>query len=208
MVAELSVLFSGMYSDELDAMGYRNQVVSGWCINNGSHKILGRARTVQLETRDTDDENIVEGLGFLGRLEPGDVLVVAGSPAFAYFGELMSRLSMRQRLGGAIIDGLTRDSAFTRSIEFPVFAKGYSPVDIKGRGRVAATDVTVDVSGVSVSPGDMVFADSDAVVVIPPAIHDEVQSRVDAAAVHEEKIIALIDRGASIDEILDFTKGF
>ena len=43
---------------------------------------------------------------------------------------------------------------------------------------------------------------------IPQAIREAVQERVDAAAAHEEKIIALIDRGASVGEILDFTKGF
>ena len=208
MVADLSLLFSGMYSDELDAMGHRHQVVAGWQLNCDGHKVLGRARTVLIETVATDDENIVEGLGFLGRLDPGDVLVVSGSPEFAYFGELMSRLSMRQGLAGAIIDGLTRDSAFTRQIPLPVFARGYSPVDIKGRGRVAATDVEIEIGGVSVSPGDTIFGDNDAIVVIPQALREAVQSRVDEATAHEEKIIGLIDEGASVDEILAFTKGF
>lgn len=209
LVDSLDTLYGGMFSDELDRMGYRNQVVSGWTLNNAANKCLGPVRTVLIETRETDDENIYTGLGFLENMSKGEVLCVAGSKDFAYFGELMSRLSVRQGVTAAIIDGLTRDSAFTRNLNrLAVFAQGYSPKDIKGRGTVQSTDVEVDIQGVRVSPGDWVFGDSDGLVFIPIAVKDELFDRVKIVINEEEDIVGRIERGESISTILNFHKAF
>jgi len=205
---DLSRLFSGMFSDELDLMGFRHQVETNWRLNSTSHKLYGKVRTVALETMETTDENITEGLGFIEKIHPGEILVVQGSLEYAYFGELMSRLSMRQGLGGVIIDGLTRDTAFTKNIPLPIFAKGYSPVDIKGRGRVRAVDIPISVGGITVNSGDYVFGDNDGVVVIPAAQHDTLHQKVEAAKTHEKHIITMINSGATVRELLSFTSGF
>ena len=48
-------------------------------------------------------------------------------------------------------------------------AAGIKPVDSKGRGLVVDYNVPVECGGVMVSPGDLVFADYDGVIVIPAA---------------------------------------
>ncbi|HHN75631.1 MAG TPA: RraA family protein [Acidobacteria bacterium] len=199
---------SGIFSDVLDGLGYRRQVIDGLVANRPGLRLFGRARTLKLETLDTADERIRVGLGFLGRLGRRDVLVVEGSDDFAYFGELMTRLSLRQSLGGVVIGGLTRDAAFTRRAELPIFARGTSPRDIKGRGRVAATEVRVEIGGVLVVPGDFLFGDEDGVVVIPRAVAEEVFRRAAAKLEDEERIIALIDAGTTIDDLLDQVQEF
>src|SRR5258706_4812438 len=84
---------SGIFSDELDKLGYKDQVVPEWKLNNGRPRLFGKIRTISIEEIDTDDERIKDGLGFLSRLSRGEVMLVKGSSKFAYFGELMSRLS-------------------------------------------------------------------------------------------------------------------
>lgn len=209
MIDQLDKLYGGMFSDELDCMGYRSQVISGWKLNNSANRCLGPARTILIETRETPDENIHTGLGFLEQMEHGEILCVSGSSEFAYFGELMSRLSIRQGIPGAIIDGLTRDSLFTRNLQnLAVFAQGYSPKDIKGRGRVQSTDVEITIQGVTISPGDWIYGDSDGVVVIPQAAQKELFERVSAVIDDEQDIVDRIDRGESISTILNFHKAF
>ena len=132
-------LCSGMLSDELDKMGYRNQVIQGLTVNN-KFKIYNKARTVEIKEIETDDENIRTGLSFIGSINEGEILCVQGSQEFAYFGELMTRLSTRQGLGGVVIGGFTRDSEFTKNASLTIFAEGYTPKDIKGRGRVEQVD--------------------------------------------------------------------
>jgi regulator of RNase E activity RraA len=199
---------SGLFSDELDLLGEPGHVVTGFSVNRSTHRMFGRARTVRLETMKTTDERIREGLGFLDHLEEGDVLVVEGSHEFAYFGELMSRMAMRRRLAGVVIDGLTRDTYFTTTIDLPIFARGNSPIDIKGRGRVAAVDVDIAVGGVSVSPGDYVFGDNDALVLMKPDLMPALLENVNRTAAREDLIKRHIAAGMSVEELLKVTSSF
>jgi len=200
-------LFSGMFSDELDKMGYRDQVVIGMKLNNSS-KIYGKVKTVLIETIETDDENIKMGLSFLGTLGEGDILCVQGSENFAYFGELMTRLSTRQGIEGVVIDGLTRDSQYTKYADLPIYASGYSPKDIKGRGRVKDTNVPIEIKGVKVVPGDYVFGDLDGIVIIPQEIHSELEERLENVLQNEQNIKNDIRAGKSVNYILDNYKEF
>lgn len=193
---------TGIFSDELDKMGYKKQVVAGWKLNNPRARVFGKVRTIKVVEMDTADEQIKLGLGFLGSLSQGEVMVVSGSNQFAYFGELMSRLSEEVGIEGVIIDGLTRDTFYTQTIDFPIFAKGYTPVDIKGRGRVEQPDSTIEIQGVTVQSGDYVFADSDAVVFIPHALLPELIERVNKAALEELEIKHKIANGVPISKIL------
>jgi regulator of RNase E activity RraA len=56
---------------------------------------------------------------------------------------------------------------------FQVFARGTSVYDSQNRQRVIDLDVPVEIAGVRFSPGDLVFADLDGVVVVPQAVEAE-----------------------------------
>ena len=55
---------------------------------------------------------------------------------------------------------------------FAVFALGTSIYDSANRQRVIDIDVPVEISGVTFSSGDLVFADEDGVVVVPQQIEE------------------------------------
>ena len=71
---DIDKLCSGLFSDSLDEMGYKNQVINGFFSNKSPFRFIGRARTLRLETIETNDENIKTGLKFLGGIEKGEVL--------------------------------------------------------------------------------------------------------------------------------------
>ncbi len=193
---------SGVFSDELDRLGLSEQVSAGWVQNNSRLRLFGRVRTLTLETIATADERIGKGLGFLSSLGRDEILLVKGSLQFAYFGELMARLSTEIGLSGVVIDGLTRDTYYTQGVSLPIFARGYSPRDIKGRGRVGEVDVPVAVDGIQVTPGDYVFGDSDALVFIPAAELPRLRAPVTAAVAEEAQIKRAIHEGTSVSELL------
>ena len=205
---DLDDFVSGLFSDELDRMGLRSQVVDGWVANRDRARLFGRVRPMALEAVETDDERIAVGLGFLAAQRPDDVLVVAGSSEFAYFGELMTRLSMRAGMAGVVIDGLTRDTHFTKTVDLPIFARGYTPRDIKGRGRVAQVDQPIVVGGVTVTRDDYVFADSDAVVFVPRDAMPELADRILKAIADEVEIKKIIAEGGTVEYILSRFNAF
>ena len=198
----LDEYWTGVFSECWNKMGLSGRVATGWKLNAPRARLFGRVRTLTVEAMETNDENIKLGLNFLASLNATDVFVVKGNHTFAYFGELMSRLSQEIGLAGVVIDGLTRDTWYTQTIPLPVFAKGYSPVDIKGRGRVINQAAPVTIDKIRVTSGDYVFADSDAVVFIPANHMERVAEAVRAMVGKEAEIKTMIATGKTIKDIL------
>lgn len=207
---ELARLDSGMFSDVLDALNYKRQIITGFLRNHRGIKALGRARTLEIETCDTSDENIRAGLTFLETVRTGEILLVKGSNQFAYFGEMMTKLSTRQGIGAVVIDGLTRDTNYTHQdfVHLPILARGYSPVDIKGRGRVQKTDITFEIDSVEIHVGDTIFIDNEAICVIPKEVEEKVADRIQCKVQEEARITKLIEDNLTVEEMLKTVKEF
>ena len=173
-------LFVSVVSDTLDGLGYRNQAMTSDIRPlDDSLVMLGRARTgVYREVYHVaDGENPYElEIALIDDLKLGEVAVLAcgGSPRIAPWGELLSTASKARKAAGCLTDGLTRDIRAIRAMKFPVFHGGIGPLDSKGRGQVAAIDVPVELAGVHIEPGDLVFGDADGVVAIPRRIEEKV----------------------------------
>ncbi|HEY2220571.1 4-carboxy-4-hydroxy-2-oxoadipate aldolase/oxaloacetate decarboxylase [Actinomycetospora sp.] len=116
---------------------------------------------------------------------PGDVLVVAtNSPSTdGLFGELFATALAHRGVRGVVLGCGVRDVAELRGMGFPAWSRAVS-----AQGSVKATagavNVPVTVGGQVVSPGDVVVADDDGVMVVPR--HD-VDRALDASRARVEK---------------------
>lgn len=154
-------------------------------------RIVGSALTVL--TTAGDNKAVIEALD---HIQPGDVLVIN---AGGYTGRAILGDNLAQRFDlfgatGAIVDGVVRDRDIIESLSFPVFARGLTPAGPfkNGPGRIG---VPVAIGGVVVMPGDIVVADSDGVIVIPPA-------RVAEALAGAEAIVQLeAEKDAEVVEL-------
>ena len=123
-------------------------------------------------------------LSALDDLQPGEVyLASGGSPGYALWGEIMSTRAIHLRSAGAVLNGYSRDTRGILRLAFPTFSKGAYAQDISPRGKVVDYRVTVEVGGVKVRPGDIVFGDVDGIVVVPC----EVEESVFAAAIEKAR---------------------
>jgi regulator of RNase E activity RraA len=172
-------LFSPCILDILDDLGYRNQgmnyQVRPLVVNN--QKIMGRAYTLlACEVYAIPQHPFQMELKAIDELQKGDVLVgtTGGSMCAAFFGELMATRCSYRGAVGAVIDGAARDTAFIEKMGFPLFCRGISPLDSKGRMDVIAHQVPIAAGGVLVHPGDIIYADRDGVAVIPAGVLDKV----------------------------------
>src|SRR5271165_5320445 len=167
-------LGSAVLCDALDAEGFRHQSPSVALRPMTTAGVLvGRCRTTLWADMAHEDPRPYElELAAVDGCRPGDVLIAAagGSSRSGIWGELLSGAARNAGCAGAIVDGAVRDVRQMRAMGFPVFARFTSPYDSKDRQRVIDVDVPVEIEGVRFTPGDLVVADLDGVVVIPHAV--------------------------------------
>jgi regulator of RNase E activity RraA len=111
---------------------------------------------------------------------PGDIIVVeAGDDEMAVAGGNVCAIAQRRGVAGLVVDGVVRDVGESRDKRFPLFARGASPIPGK---RVGDGDMnaTIRCGGVLVSPGDIVVADEEGVVVVPRARAEDVLAKAQA----------------------------
>jgi 4-hydroxy-4-methyl-2-oxoglutarate aldolase len=134
--------------------------------------------------------------------EAGDILVVTngGSPQGALWGEIATYYSQIRKLGGAVIDGATRDTLQITKAGFPVFTS-HICVSYPGKRGPGAVNVPVVIAGVNVGPGDLIVGDADGVIAIPPA-HVEIAVRnAEARMAKEAEIKRQLDQGKTLYDV-------
>ena len=171
-------LYSAVVADALDAFGRRHQSprVSLRPLTCPG-VLIGRCRTtLWAEMAHPDPQPYAKELEAVDGCRPGDVLIAAagGSMRSGIWGELLSTAARSRGCVGAIVDGAVRDVAKMTAMGFPVYARGTHPCDSKDRQRVIDIDVPVEIGGVTFSPGDLVMADADGIVVVPQEIEPRV----------------------------------
>lgn len=185
-------LYSAVVSDALDSLGYRNQSprvqLRPYTVDG---LLVGRCKTTLWADMYHADPHPYElELKAVDSCQSDDVMIAAasGSVYSALWGELLSTASRNTGCVGAIIDGAVRDVRKMSEMKFPIFARATSVYDSLNRQRVIDLDVPVEIASVRFSPGDLVFADIDGVVVVPQEVEAEAIQRA-WNKVHTENLV-------------------
>ncbi len=113
---------------------------------------------------------------------PGDVLVVeAGDDEMAVAGGNVCAIAQRRGVVGLVVDGVVRDWTESRDKGFPIFARGASPIPAP-RDGIGGINHPIRCGGITVRPGDVVVADEEGIVVVPPARAVEIRDKAAARA--------------------------
>lgn len=152
-------------------------------------RLVGPALTVQCRPGDNFILHVAIDL-----VQPGDVIVVAyegDTRTGGMWGGLMSASAMAKGAAGLLTDGATRDSMVIKRLDWPVFSAGHN---VTGTTKVIPGTINhpVNICGVTINPGDLIFADNDDVVVVPrekaAEVYELVKKREDGEEAIEQKI--------------------
>ncbi|MBI3948097.1 MAG: RraA family protein [Armatimonadetes bacterium] len=113
-------------------------------------------------------------------------------------------MGTQMKLAGAaafLTNGSIRDIEGVRGVPLPTWAAGLSPM----HGRIRWLDINspVVIDGMTVCPGDIVHADVNGAIVIPPSVADRAYEKALAVRQREAETFALLNRpGMTIEEYM------
>lgn len=128
--------------------------------------------------------------------QPGDVLVINayGNLYGALLGGNVCRGLKARGLAGIVADGAIRDASEIQAEDLPVHTRAVTTAmgPFEGPGEV---NVPIACGQVVVNPGDILVADEDGIVVVPPAEAEEVLAETAKLEASHDSIQQILLRG-------------
>lgn len=205
-------LFTAVVGDIMDKLGFTHQFLPPRIQPlRADMVVIGRAMTVLeadvFEESGSAANNPLMAKPFglmleaLDDLKANEVYVCAGaSPRFALWGELMTTRAIKLGAVGAVVDGYLRDTHGVLAQNFPAFAYGSYAQDQGPRGKVIDFRMPLEIEGVRLRAGDIVFGDVDGVLVAPREAETEIFVKALEKARGEKLVQKAIEDGMSASD--------
>lgn len=208
-------LFTAVVGDVMDKIGLRRQFLPPQVQPIRDDMVaLGRAMPVLeadvYEERSGNKSNPIMTMSFglmlraLDDLKAGEIYICAGgSPRYAMWGELMSTRAQKLGAAGAVLNGYARDTPGILKLNFPTFAWGRYAQDQGPRGKVIDFRCPIEIEGVRINPGDLVFGDMEGVLITPWDVIEEVFSLAVEKTRGEKLVRKAIEEGLSANDAFE-----
>lgn len=203
-------LFPAVVGDVMDKLGLLQQFLPPQIKPLApAMVVIGRAMPVleaDISDIGADGPGNPFGLLFhaLDDLKPDEVYICTGaSPSYALWGGLMSTRARQLGAAGAVVNGYCRDTNEILELNYPVFSFGGYAQDQGPRGKVVDYGVPIEMAGVRIEPGDIVFGDVDGVCIVPRGAEVETFSAALEKARGEQKVRQALEAGMSTVEAFE-----
>lgn len=191
-------LYTPVVGDILDTMGLYHQFLPQAVrpLDN-SMKLAGFAMPVLMIDVYGEQEKpfglLTEALDDLKENEI--YIATGGTMRCAYWGELLTATARTRKAVGAVVNGWHRDTPQVLEQNWPVFSRGCYAQDSSVRTQVVNFRCPIEMDGVWINPGDLIFGDIDGVLVIPKEHIDYVIEKALEKAKGEKVVRQAIENG-------------
>jgi len=205
-------LFTAVVGDIMDKMNFFHQFLPSRIKPLREHMVVvGRAMpvleadTFEVLNQFTNNPIMQKPFGLmleaLDDLKKNEVYICTGSSDhYALVGEIMMTRAHVLGAAGAVMNGFSRDTNGICAIGesgFPVFSFGHYAQDQGPRGKVIDFRAPIEIEGIRINPGDIIFGDMEGVLVVPKEHEEEIFTRAFEKAEGERIVLKKIQEGMS-----------
>jgi 5-oxopent-3-ene-1,2,5-tricarboxylate decarboxylase/2-hydroxyhepta-2,4-diene-1,7-dioate isomerase len=204
--AKLESVCTATLSSQLRKRGLNNVSIDGLTSTRPEKRIVGLARTLRY-VPNREDLFKTHGGGFnaqkkaIDSVNEGEILVMEarGEKGTGTIGDILALRAQVRGAAAIITDGGVRDFAAVAAMDMPTYYSNPHPAVLGRRHIPWDTDITIACGGTTVQPGDIIVADSDGILVIPPALAEELADDSSAQEREEVFIAEMVAQGHSVD---------
>ncbi|MET1089154.1 MAG: fumarylacetoacetate hydrolase family protein, partial [Arthrobacter sp.] len=204
--AKLESVCTATLSSQLRKRGLNNVSIDGLTSTRPEKRIVGLARTLRY-VPNREDLFKTHGGGFnaqkkaIDSVNEGEILVMEarGEKGTGTIGDILALRAQVRGAAAIITDGGVRDYTAVAGLDMPTYFANPHPAVLGRRHIPWDTDITIACGGATVQPGDIIVADSDGILVIPPAIAEELVDDCIAQEQEEAFIFQMVQEGNSVD---------
>lgn len=211
--AKLESVATATLSSQLRKRGLNNVSIDGLQATRPDRKVVGLARTLRY-VPNREDLFKTHGGGFnaqkraIDSVNEGEILVMEarGEKGTGTVGDILALRAQVRGAAAIITDGGVRDYSAVADLEMPTYFANPHPAVLGRRHIPWDTDITIACGGATVQPGDIIVADSDGILVIPPAIAAELVDDCIQQEKEEAFIFQMVQEGNSVDGLYPMNK--
>jgi 5-oxopent-3-ene-1,2,5-tricarboxylate decarboxylase / 2-hydroxyhepta-2,4-diene-1,7-dioate isomerase len=204
--AKLESVCTATLSSQLRKRGLNNVSIDGLTPTRPEKRIVGLARTLRY-VPNREDLFKTHGGGFnaqkraIDSVNEGEILVMEarGEKGTGTIGDILALRAQVRGAAAIITDGGVRDFSAVAALEMPTYYSNPHPAVLGRRHIPWDTDITIACGGATVQPGDIIVADADGILVIPPALAEELADDSIAQEREESFIAEMVEQGHSVD---------
>jgi 5-oxopent-3-ene-1,2,5-tricarboxylate decarboxylase / 2-hydroxyhepta-2,4-diene-1,7-dioate isomerase len=204
--AKLESVCTATLSAQLRKRGLNNVSIDGLQATRPDTRVVGLARTLRY-VPNREDLFKTHGGGFnaqkkaIDSVNEGEILVMEarGEKGTGTIGDILALRAQVRGAAAIITDGGVRDFSAVAAMDMPTYYANPHPAVLGRRHIPWDTDITIACGGTTVQPGDIIVADSDGILVIPPVLAEEVADDSIAQEREETFIAEMVQAGHSVD---------
>ncbi|MDN4645212.1 fumarylacetoacetate hydrolase family protein [Arthrobacter sp. PsM3] len=204
--AKLESVCTATLSSQLRKRGLNNVSIDGLSSTRPEKRIVGLARTLRY-VPNREDLFKTHGGGFnaqkkaIDSVNEGEILVMEarGEKGTGTIGDILALRAQVRGAAAIITDGGVRDFSAVAAMDMATYYANPHPAVLGRRHIPWDTDITIACGGTTVQPGDIIVADADGILVIPPALAEELADDSIAQEREEVFITEMVSQGHSVD---------
>lgn len=204
--AKLESVATATLSSQLRKRGLNNVSIDGLQATRPDRRVVGLARTLRY-VPNREDLFKAYGGGFnaqkraIDSVNEGEILVMEarGEKGTGTVGDILALRAQVRGAAAIITDGGVRDYSAVAGLDMPTYFANPHPAVLGRRHVPWDTDITIACGGTTVQPGDIIVADSDGILVIPPALAEELVDDCIRQEKEETFIFEMVKQGNSVD---------